>query len=346
MNNANRIKLGVFLTLSIVLLFGSFFAVGILKLFEPKFQAMTVINASVEGLSVGSPVKYMGVPVGRITRIAMRDVDGYIDVYFNIFPSSMDMVKNDEPITASGSWEFDKVLRRKKLSCFMNASGIMGGSYIELCSSGNPKFALPELRVRPPEGVFYIKSRTSHVSNVIQNISQTVQQLTKVDFGELADKLNRTLDNADKIFNSQELKGMISRFNRISLDVEYSAKNLRQAFSEEKVAKLLKTIDFLEEGTARLRKILPAEKLKKIIEEFSMLLADAREFISKTGKGRDVVVDDISEIREKLFLSLVKFNRFMNRCSEVMHSIDDDPNQFIRGKSEKPVYNTSIPGVD
>ncbi|MCP3965418.1 MAG: MCE family protein [Lentisphaerae bacterium] len=346
MNNANKIKLGVFLTLSVVLLLGSFFAVGILKLFEPKFQAMTVIDASVEGLSVGSPVKYMGVPVGRITRIAMRDSDGYIDVYFNIFPSSMDIVNDNAPISSSGTWEFDKVLRRKKLSCFMNASGIMGGAYIELGSSGKIKFALPDLRVMPPEGVFYIKSRTSHVSNVIQNISQTVQQLTKVDFGKLADKVNMTLDNADKIFNNQELQGMMSRFNRISLDVEYSARNLRQAFSEEKIAKLLNTIDFLEDGAKRLHKILPAEKLKKIIEDFSALLVDAKEFISKTGDGRDVIVKDITQIREKLFISLVKFNRFMNSCGEIMNSIDDDPNQFIRGRGDKPVYDSSSPDVD
>ena len=72
MNEANRLKLGGFLLISIALLVIGFISVGVGKLFEPRYRAMTVLNTSVEGLAVGSPVKYLGLPVGKITAMTRR----------------------------------------------------------------------------------------------------------------------------------------------------------------------------------------------------------------------------------------------------------------------------------
>jgi ABC-type transporter Mla subunit MlaD len=345
MNNANKVKLGAFILASAALIVGCFFAIGVMQIFEPKFQAMTVLNTSVEGLSVGSPVKYMGVPVGRITRIAMRDSDGYIDVYFNIFPSSIDMIQNDQTIHASGSYKLTNVMRRKKLSCFLNASGIMGGSFLELGVSDKIEYALPNLEVSPPEDVFYIKSRTSHVSNVIQNISQTLEQLTKVNFVMLADKLNNTLDNANTIFNKAEVGDTLKRFNRISKDVEYSAKNLRIAFSEEQVKKMLKTIDYLEDGTRKLHKALPPEKLKELSDSLSAFLKEAREFLDKTDKSREAITGDFNQLKIRLIQSLVKVDRILKEFSVFINNLEEDPNQLIRGRMDKPIFNNKSPEI-
>ena len=81
MNKANKVKLGAFVLLSVILLVVGFIATGVTKMFSPKVHAMTVINTSVEGLSAGSPVKYLGLPVGTIKRIAMREDDGYIATF-------------------------------------------------------------------------------------------------------------------------------------------------------------------------------------------------------------------------------------------------------------------------
>ena len=70
MNEANKFKLGAFLLIAITLLIVGFLSAGIMQIFAPKYRAMTVLNTSVEGLAVGSPVKYLGMPVGKITGIA------------------------------------------------------------------------------------------------------------------------------------------------------------------------------------------------------------------------------------------------------------------------------------
>ncbi|MFA7231359.1 MAG: MlaD family protein [Victivallaceae bacterium] len=345
MNSANKIKLGAFILLAIILILGSFFSIGILKMFEQKFHAMTVLNTSVEGMTVGSAVKYMGVPVGRVSRIAMRDVDGYVDVYFSIFPSAMDSINKGEPIESSGKSKMDGVMKQKGLSCFINASGIMGGSYIELTLGAPAEYALPDLEVVPPEGFLYIPSRTSHISNAIQNISQTLQQLTKINLVELADKLNNTLDNANKMFSNPELPELLTRFNRISQDVEFSAKNLRQAFSDEQIQKLMKTVDFMEKSTQSLQKAFPEKKLEDISDGLAAFLKDAQEFLNSTGHSRDELVGDVNVLKQRMVTSLIKLDSLIKAIADFISSLEDDPNQFVRGRQDKPLLKAQAPQI-
>lgn len=190
MNEANRLKLGGFLLISIALLVIGFISVGVGKLFEPRYRAMTVLNTSVEGLAVGSPVKYLGLPVGKITAMTMRQKDGYIAVYFDIFPSAVEQDDDLAGDYAPGGTNFATVMRKKNMSCFINAAGIMGGAYLELSVSDSLPPAMPHLDVQPGDGVIYIPSRPSHIGNAIQNISRMLDELEKVNFIQLADKLN------------------------------------------------------------------------------------------------------------------------------------------------------------
>lgn len=158
MNEANRLKLGGFLLISIALLVIGFISVGVGKLFEPRYRAMTVLNTSVEGLAVGSPVKYLGLPVGKITAMTMRQKDGYIAVYFDIFPSAVEQDDDLAGDHAPGGTNFATVMRKKNMSCFINAAGIMGGAYLELSVSDSLPPAMPHPR-RPARATASSTSR-------------------------------------------------------------------------------------------------------------------------------------------------------------------------------------------
>src|SRR5262245_263258 len=86
----NNLKIGVFVLIGLVLLLGSLFALGVRSQLEPKSDFETYVTEDVEGLSVGSPVKLRGVPVGQVTRINFTWNDypdggkGYVVVEFEI----------------------------------------------------------------------------------------------------------------------------------------------------------------------------------------------------------------------------------------------------------------------
>ena len=177
MNEANKVKLGAFLLISITLLITAFLAAGISQIFSPKFHAVTILNTSVEGLAVGSPVKYLGMPIGKITRMAMRENDGCVAVYFDIFPAAVETEDSDDDTGTVA--DIANIMHRKNLMCFINAAGIMGGTYLELSINESSQPALPHLEFKPQPGVSYIPSRPSHIGNAIQNISRMLDELEK-----------------------------------------------------------------------------------------------------------------------------------------------------------------------
>ncbi len=76
MKRAQKIRLGIFLTVSaalLLILVGYFTARGLFERKEPYFVAYQ--NISVTGLEVGSPVKYMGINVGSIADIRISPID-------------------------------------------------------------------------------------------------------------------------------------------------------------------------------------------------------------------------------------------------------------------------------
>ena len=337
MNEANRLKLGGFLLISIALLVIGFISVGVGKLFEPRYRAMTVLNTSVEGLAVGSPVKYLGLPVGKITAMTMRQKDGYIAVYFDIFPSAVEQDDDLAGDHATGGTNFATVMRKKNMSCFINAAGIMGGAYLELSVSDSLPPAMPHLDVQPGDGVIYIPSRPSHIGNAIQNISRMLDELEKVNFIQLADKLNETLDNMSEILNRGELKSTLNNINQICSNLETSSRRLQAALSEENVQKVNRAIDNLDAGILSLRKFGDSPELGTMVRSLNTFLTDASAAIKKAEAGGAKLSDDAAALKLRLEMTLTRLDNSLRQLQEFTQNVENDPNQFVKGRQEKPV---------
>ena len=268
MNEANKFKLGAFLLIAVTLLIVGFLSAGIMQIFAPKYRAMTVLNTSVEGLAVGSPVKYLGMPVGRITGMAMRESDGFIAVYFEIFPSAVEAGEPDSDGDGYDALNASALMRSKNMMCFINAAGIMGGSYLELSINDSSQPSTPHLDITPPPDVSYIPSRPSHIGNAIQNISRMLDELEKVNFIQLADKLNETLDNMSGLLNQSELRNTLKSINTICNNLENSISRLQTVLSDSNVAKLNRSIDNLDAGIQEFRSSLNGKTLSETMANF------------------------------------------------------------------------------
>ncbi len=336
MNEANRLKLGGFLLISIVLLILGFVSVGVGKLFEPRFQAMTVLNTSVEGLAVGSPVKYLGLPVGKITGMAMRRTDGYIAVYFEILPSMLER-EGASSGSDAGDMDFASVMHQKNLSCFVNAAGIMGGAYLELSSSESLPSALPYLNVRPPDGVTYIPSRPSHIGNAIQNISRMLEGLSQINFIQFADKLDETIDSLGEILNRKEFQNTLTNIDQICASLQISSKRLEVALSSENVDKINHSIANLDAGLASLRKLSDDPEAMEAVKNLNAFLKDAVEALEEARTAGTKVGEDAAALRRRFEMTLTRLDNSLQTLQEFTRNVSADPNQFVRGRQEPPL---------
>ena len=62
MIEANKFRLGLFVIIGSVLFFIVLFVFGLSDIFVRKGKFVSLFNESVQGVAVGSPVKYKGVP--------------------------------------------------------------------------------------------------------------------------------------------------------------------------------------------------------------------------------------------------------------------------------------------
>ena len=69
---ANRMMIGVFVVIAVVIMAASLVVFGSGKFFKKTNPYILYFNESIKGLSVGAPVLFQGVPVGSVTSITLQ----------------------------------------------------------------------------------------------------------------------------------------------------------------------------------------------------------------------------------------------------------------------------------
>ena len=330
MEKANKVKLGAFILVSGILLIGGFLAVGLLRIFEPKVHAITVLNTSVEGLSTGSPVKYLGLPVGRVTRIAMRENDGYIAVYFNITTSAMDNLPAGTQRLKGSAANPAEVLKKHNPSCFINAAGLMGGSYLELTLGEQEPPALPHVDKLPPH-LLYIQARPSHIGNAIQNISRIIEELSKINLVKKADKLDQTLDSLNELLQQGNLAETLKQLNSVSRDLEFSVRNMRNALSDQNLDKINRAIVNIENSTSNIMRTTSQEELGETMRNLNVFLQDARVFLKTAGELTGKLNSSVDPVGAQFAETLTRLNNLAIQLNALAERLEDNPDQLLRG---------------
>ncbi len=337
MREASRYKLGAFVAVAVLLIILSFFLVGLSELFEPKLTVLTVFRDSVEGLKVGSPVKYKGVSFGRVTRIAMQNQTGYIDVFMVIYSSSMDSIdpktkRISQSRTNSSLFYYFNNLKEQGMRCSLQSSGITGGAFIELDDRKHAtKQNLPEIEVSVPEDVVYIPSRPSHVSAVIENISKTAEELAKINITGLAAQFKSTMARLDT--KLAELK-ITEVTNKLTATLDLLNTRLKDPKLIDFIDKMDKISGKLEEGLDKFGKTFTAKKIDDLILDISKCIKALTEL---AGNVEDKM-QTISELRRQLTATMSNLNETLDAATELCTDISENPTSLIRGKAQKQIF--------
>lgn len=175
-SEANKFKVGVFLIGGFLLFNGALIWIGAASLFETTAPYVTYFSESVQGLDVGSAVKYRGVPLGRVTTIRVAPDGALVEVRLEITPE----------------FRLEPGMRAT-----LATSGITGLAFVEL---GIPPEGVapsaPKLSFTPRGA--YIPSQRSFLTNLMSALTDIAAQLRGMDvpalvagYRGLADALNR-----------------------------------------------------------------------------------------------------------------------------------------------------------
>ena len=324
MIEANKYKLGIFVLTGIGLLVIALFMLGLSEALQPKINFMTYFNESVQGLDIGSPVKFRGVTIGKVTRIAIRPKDNFIRVDMQAMPSSIQpSEKGTKPV------DFFKNLQvqvTQGLRCRLELKGITGMKYVEMDYLEPEKiqklpfdpFSCPvtfadgtKTILIPPDNALYIPSSPSLMSGLRTSLSVALARVANIDFQKMSKEISATLNEARKLLGDSRINTMLSKGESV--------------------------VNNIDNITDIINKTLTRKRLESIRKEFQATLKSVNKLSStaeqqiKKAKFPDTT-QNIRDLKQSLDTTLVKLEHTLDAITELAQALDEDPSAMLRGK--------------
>jgi len=205
------VRVGSFALVALVLCVGVILVLGGTRWFRRSAVLETYFDDSVQGLDVGSKIKYRGVVLGRVTHIGFtyeqyeRDTANpkrYVLVEAAVRPELVGIRTNWDEQTRQK--EIDKGLRIR-----MASQGLTGTSYLEM-DYLDPATNAPLPISWQPEH-FYIPSAHSTVTQIVDAAEQTLSRVQRLDLESTLAGLNRLLASLDRAVNALDTRGISNR---------------------------------------------------------------------------------------------------------------------------------------
>lgn len=206
--------IGVFVIGAIALTVISVIVFGSGKLFATTVPCVFYFKGSVQGLLIGSPVKFKGVQVGEVTDIKMTLNNEHMDVDIPVHA----VLYQDRIILAKGQ------KYRESMKPAIDA-GLRAQLQTQSLITGQLLIAL-DFHKDAPLAKLHGDGDIPEIPTIPTVIEQLGEMIKKIKFDELLASLTRTADGVEKLVNDPDLEKGIDNFNETLEDLQLLVRNL------------------------------------------------------------------------------------------------------------------------
>jgi paraquat-inducible protein B len=206
--------IGAFVIGAIALTVISVIVFGSGKLFARTVPCVFYFKGSVQGLSIGSPIKFKGVQLGEVTDIKMtlnqKSMAVDIPVYAVLYPERIMLAKGQE--------------YKSSLEPAID-SGLRGQLQMQSLITGQRFIAL-DFHKDPPPAVKQGDGKIPEIPTIPTVIEQLSEMIKKIKFDEILASITRTADGIDKLVNDPDLEEGIDNFNDTLKELQLLVRNV------------------------------------------------------------------------------------------------------------------------
>lgn len=280
---ANPAAIGIFTVGAIVLAVIGIAVLASSTWFDERSTFISYFAESVNGLEVGAPVKFQGVPVGNVTDFLIR-----IDQADKTFEVQVQYDVNLNRLT-SQSGEFvdlaDQAVRRRQIDDGLRAqlqmeSIVTGQLYVELTYLTEPKppeltqgpTIFPEIPTSPSLLAAFGTQAGSLVGEVFQVLFRVNEMLEAVDMEGLNASVVASAQSVERLADSREIRAafgevpaMTAQFNRTMAEMQVLAEQLGGAIAPLQLqldstnAEVVLTLQSMRQAIAETQGLLTAD---------------------------------------------------------------------------------------
>jgi phospholipid/cholesterol/gamma-HCH transport system substrate-binding protein len=235
-SQVENFKIGLFVVASILLAVAIVIWLGYSRFFEDSKTVVAYFSESVQGLETDSPVKFKGVPVGRVRAIRMAPDGRHIEVLMAL----------DRNFKLS-----------EDLGVKMNLLGLTGLKYLEM-DTFKPDQQKDAFALTFESRYSVIPTYPSDIKEFGTALENIFQRSKAVDIETISRHLLRVTARLDKILSDPKLDNTGSDLADAVKEVRESAKRINEEVYRAQFAKNVnktfeRTSELLQEGTETVR---------------------------------------------------------------------------------------------
>ena len=311
---ANRMMIGGFVVIAVIIMAASLVVFGSGKFFQKTQKFVLYFDGSVKGLSVGAPVLFRGVQVGSVASIVIQTdlvkLQAQIPVIIEIEPDRFQVRAEDASLRDPGN-NLPKLIEKGLRAVLTMQSFITGQLVIELDF-------YPDLSIcYPPAQIDKAYKDYIMIPTCQSTTERVTKALEKLDVEGLGKKLESTLAAVDRLVNNPDLAASI--------------RALKDTLQEAR--KLLTRVD---------RQVDPlADDLKKTVKEIGKLANnfDAQVVGLATGLDKTIstargVLSEDSPLLVSLENTLQEISAMSRSIRQLANYFEQHPEALIRGKGK------------
>jgi ABC-type transporter Mla subunit MlaD len=288
--DANYFKLGLFVIGAVIAGIMVLTIIGTGRWLKPRTTIETYFNESVQGLDIGSKMKYRGVVIGEVTRISFTYVEYEQDKLMNQRKRYVLVEAQIEPRLVGGkaanditSPESSKLEVERGLRIHLAPQGITGTNYLELDYVDTP--TAPVLPIDWVPDHIYIPSTPSTVSTFVTAASDIVDRLRRLDIEATIANVNKLLMTMNDRVASLDTAGISQHADRTMSRIDATLDGLQSKKLSSEASGLLAE---LRQTNGEIKSLLANPALAKLPGDTSATLAGVRELVSNPGLPQSI----------------------------------------------------------
>jgi phospholipid/cholesterol/gamma-HCH transport system substrate-binding protein len=260
---------------------------------------VTYTTENVSGLDVSSPVRYRGVPIGRVTEVRVDPRIGSVEIDFQVFLDRLLNVGMNVKLIKSSAEA--RILKNLDLRAQVVSNPVTGEAYllVERPKNPPPPIPLPFTPDRPyiPSMPTMFSTMQSRLPELIERAEGTLQTLRGIitRIPDSLDRSDRFFTNIERIFEKSELPTFSADsrefFRKTGAQIEQASTQIQQITSQ--FDKLIGT-----EGTL----VKFSEEVRASIKESDLpgTTQSARDALSQTNLAAEDLRRSLPAIRDSL----------------------------------------------
>lgn len=278
-------------------------------LFRKQILLETYFEESVQGLDVGSPIKFRGVQIGQVEEIILAEKEyltdrQYVLVRASLFPDVAPLRTEEE-----AGMDLKEAIQ-KGLRIRLAFLGVTGTAYLE-SDYLDPERNVPLQIDWEPQNP-YVPSAPSTIKRFSESADRILRNLEQINIQEITEGLEKTLQIVSNALEDTNMKKIGEQAGQLFAEVRETNRRIGQLLEGDKIASILTDASVTVATTRRI-----VERSEKPLNETLKTLPEASASLHNFAKNLDALSGDLPQ-------TLARLQRILRRLDNLISNEEQD----------------------